>query len=107
MNKRQGILFGAIAAGAIILLILGVLKLIISDSGIANMVTGASLLAVGVMLLVFSLEYRAMAKEQMNPIPQPNRLSVTGVIFSVVVTVGFVWAGVQWLNRDSVPQATA
>ncbi|MHC4645527.1 MAG: hypothetical protein ACYTBJ_08490 [Planctomycetota bacterium] len=31
------------------------------------------------------------------------KISVTGVIVTAVVTAGFVWAAVQWYNRDNWP----
>jgi hypothetical protein len=37
----------------------------------------------------------------MNKNLQKKEFSVTGIIVTIAVTVGFVWAATQWYNRDS------
>jgi hypothetical protein len=43
----------------------------------------------------------------MSEAGQRKEISVTGIIATVLVTVGFVWAALQWHNRDSYAQLQA
>ncbi|RKY08217.1 MAG: hypothetical protein DRP66_05035 [Planctomycetota bacterium] len=39
----------------------------------------------------------------MNTSSQNKEISVVGIIFTVIVTLGFIWAALQWLNRYNRP----
>lgn len=39
----------------------------------------------------------------MNTSLQNKKISVTGIIFTVIVTLGFIWATLQWFNRYDWP----
>jgi hypothetical protein len=134
MNKRQWTIVAATAIPAALLQVLGI-GLIILNSQVASLVGGFLMLIAGTVLLAFSLEYCALAKGRMGvwalaallgpfgllttllpkkssfeesaaaPIQKRKQISVAGVIVSVLVTAGFVWAAQQWYNRNSSPAA--
>lgn len=35
---------------------------------------------------------------------QKTKISITGVIFTAIVTLGFIWAALQWVNRYNWPR---
>jgi hypothetical protein len=39
----------------------------------------------------------------MEQTPQNKKTGLTGVVFTVAVTLGFIWAAVQWYNRYNWP----
>lgn len=39
----------------------------------------------------------------MNKSPQDKKIGVTGLIFTIIVTLGFIWAALQWFNRYDWP----
>jgi len=40
----------------------------------------------------------------MNTSPQNKKISVVGIIFTVITTFGFIWAAMQWFNRYDWPE---
>ena len=40
----------------------------------------------------------------MSKSPQDKKVSITGLVFTVVVTLGFIWAASQWFNRYNWPR---
>jgi hypothetical protein len=32
-----------------------------------------------------------------------NKVSITGIVFTIAVTIGFIWAAAQWLHRNANP----
>ena len=40
----------------------------------------------------------------MSKNPQNKKVSITGLVFTVVVTLGFIWAALQWFNRYNWPR---
>jgi hypothetical protein len=40
----------------------------------------------------------------MSEYPQNKKISITGLVFTVIVTLGFIWAAAQWLNRYNWPR---
>lgn len=33
-----------------------------------------------------------------------NKITIAGIVFTILVTIGFVWAAAQWLGRNNWPQ---
>ncbi len=40
----------------------------------------------------------------MSEYPQNKKISVAGLVLTAIVTLGFIWAAVQWLNRYNWPR---
>ncbi|MHC4114145.1 MAG: DUF2950 family protein [Planctomycetota bacterium] len=40
----------------------------------------------------------------MSECPQNKKIGITGLVFTVIVTLGFIWAAAQWFNRYNWPR---